>query len=138
MHYTGQYALAQIQEAFVGIYDNFDGKLGALLRLLSRTTLALNPLAKAPSDQLVLDTAKTIQSYNEQFLRLVAGNYLPKSNANEGLGRLLHAFKLTTEAEPVRLTIKAAQSQALAQRQGRRARRGRPKQASSPCASRAA
>ncbi len=108
VHYTGQYALAQIQEAFVGIYDNFDGKLGALLRLLSRTTLALNPLAKAPSDQLVLDTAKTIQSYNEQFLRLVAGNYLP-SNANEGLGRLLHAFKLTTEAEPVRLAIKAAQ-----------------------------
>lgn len=108
VHYTGQYALAQMQEAFVGIYDNFDGKLGAVLRLLSRTMLALNPLAKAPNDQLVLDTAKTIQSHNEQFLRLVDGNYLPQ-NPEEGLGRLLHAFKLTTEAEPVRRKIKEAQ-----------------------------
>lgn len=108
VQYTGQYALAQIQAAFQGIYENFGGVVGVGLKVLARTWLTLNPLAKAPSDKLAMETAKTIQSYNEQFLRLVEGNYIP-NNPEEGLGRLMHAFKLTTEAEPVRQEIKAAQ-----------------------------
>lgn len=108
VQYTAEYGLTQIQKAFEGIYENFDGMVGFGLKTLGRFWLGINPLAKAPKDKLALKAAKTIQSYNEQFLRLVNGNYLP-DNPEVGLGRLLHAFKLTTKAEPVRRKIKEAQ-----------------------------
>lgn len=106
--YAGEYGLTQIQQAFEGIYENFDGPAGWLLKTVGRIWLGINPLAKLPNDELTHEAALTLQSYNEQFKRLVGGVYLP-DDKEVGLGRLLHAFKLTTEAEPVRQAIRTAQ-----------------------------
>lgn len=106
--YAGEYSLTQVQKAFEGIYENFDGPIGWILKTIGRVGLGINPLAKLPNDKLTHQAALTLQSYNDQFLRLVGENFMPQDESR-GLGRLLHAFKLTTEAEPVRIKIRKAQ-----------------------------
>lgn len=108
VQYACQYALAQTQKAYEGIYENFDGGLGLILRTIGRVGLGINPLAKLPNDQLTHDAAQSIQSYGEQYLRIAQDQYIPKDKTT-GLGRLLEAFRLTTEAEPVRNKIREAQ-----------------------------
>ncbi|MEH6784915.1 MAG: acyl-CoA dehydrogenase [Alcanivorax jadensis] len=108
VQYAGEYGLTQIQKAFEGIYENFGGPVGVILKTVGRIWLGLNPLAKLPDDQLTHKAALTLQSYGEQYKRLVGGNYMPEES-DQGLGRLLKAFRLTTEAEPVRAKIRAAQ-----------------------------
>ena len=108
VQYSGEYGLTQIQKAFEGIYENFGGPVGVILKTVGRIWLGLNPLAKLPDDQLTHKAALTLQSYGEQYKRLVGGNYMPEES-DQGLGRLLKAFRLTTEAEPVRAKIRAAQ-----------------------------
>ena len=106
--YAGEYSLTQVQKAFEGIYENFDGPIGWILKTIGRVGLGINPLAKLPNDKLTHQAALTLQSYNDQFLRLVGENFMHQDESR-GLGRLLHAFKLTTEAEPVRIKIRKAQ-----------------------------
>jgi acyl-CoA dehydrogenase len=108
VQYAGEYGLTQIQKAFEGIYENFGGPVGVILKTVGRIWLGLNPLAKLPDDQLSHKAALALQSYGDQYKRLVGGNYMPEES-DEGLGRLLKAFRLTTEAEPVRNKIRAAQ-----------------------------
>lgn len=108
VQYAGEYGLTQIQKAFEGIYENFDGPVGVILKTVGRIWLGLNPLAKLPNDQLSHQAALALQSYGDQYKRLVGGNYMPEES-DQGLGRLLKAFRLTTEAEPVRNKIRAAQ-----------------------------
>jgi acyl-CoA dehydrogenase len=79
-----------------------------ILKTIGRIGLGLNPLAKLPNDQLSHQAAQALQSYGDQYKRLVGGNYMPEES-DQGLGRLLKAFRLTTEAEPVREKIRAAQ-----------------------------
>lgn len=108
VQYAGEYGLTQIQQAFEGIYENFGGPVGVILKTVGRIGLGINPLAKLPNDQLSHQAALALQSYGDQYKRLVGGNYMPEES-DEGLGRLLKAFRLTTEAEPVRAKIRAAQ-----------------------------
>ncbi|WP_303759374.1 acyl-CoA dehydrogenase [Alcanivorax jadensis] len=108
VQYAGEYGLTQIQKAFEGIYENFGGPVGVILKTVGRLWLGLNPLAKLPDDQLSHKAALALQSYGDQYKRLVGGNYMPEES-DQGLGRLLKAFRLTTEAEPVRAKIRAAQ-----------------------------
>ena len=108
VQYAGEYGLTQIQKAFEGIYENFGGPVGVILKTVGRIWLGLNPLAKLPDDQLSHKAALALQSYGDQYKRLVGGNYMPEES-DQGLGRLLKAFRLTTEAEPVRAKIRAAQ-----------------------------
>ena len=108
VQYSCEYALTKIQQAFEGMYENFDGVAGFLLRSVGRFMLGVNPLAKLPSDQLSRAAAQSIQSYNEQFFRIAQGQFVP-ADTSKGLGRLLQAFRLNTEAEPVRSKIRAAQ-----------------------------
>ncbi|MDX1804592.1 MAG: acyl-CoA dehydrogenase, partial [Alcanivorax sp.] len=112
VQYAGEYGLTQIQNAFEGIYENFGGPVGMLLKTVGRVWLGLNPLAKQPNDQLSHQAAQALQSYGDQYKRLVGGNYMPPES-DQGLGRLLKAFRLTTEAEPVREKIRAAQKSRL-------------------------
>ncbi len=106
--YAATYSLAQIQRAFEGLYENFDGPVGLLLRTVGRVWIGLNPLAKMPNDKMSHDAAQVLQRYDDQYLRLLDGMYLDQGG-NSGLGRLLDAFKKTTQAEPVRGKIRAAQ-----------------------------
>ena len=106
--YSATYALAQIQRAFEGLYENFDGPVGLILRTVGRSWIGMNPLAKMPNDKMSHDAAQVLQRYDAQFLRLQDGLYLEEGKTT-GMGRLLDAFKKTTEAEPVRQKIRAAQ-----------------------------
>lgn len=101
LQYSVEYALHQVQQAFIGIYRNFDAPvLGFLMRTLGCLWLRVNPLAHEPSDAVSHKAARTMQAYNEQFKRLTDGVYVP-SPETPGLGRLLHAFRLVSEAQPV-------------------------------------
>ncbi len=106
VHYALNYSLAQVQDAFEGIYANFDGLVGRLLRGFG--TLHINRLGAAPTDAMSHAAALTIQSHNAQFLRLAENCFLPKEGS-PGLGRLLRAFRLVTEAEPILAKIHSAQ-----------------------------
>lgn len=110
VEYGATYALAQIQRAYEGLYENFDGPAGLFLRTIGRLWVGLNPLAKMPSDAMTHKAAQPLQRYDEQFLRLYEGMYLPK-DSSKAMGRLLDAFRKTQEAEPVRNKIRNAQKQ---------------------------
>ena len=112
VHYALNYSLAQIQQAFEGIYANFDGVLGSMMRFFGTVALRINPVGVLPSDAISRSAAGTIQSYNAQFLRLADGIYLPKEGT-PGAGRLLRAFRLVTEAEPIIAKIHTAQKDKL-------------------------
>ncbi len=106
--YALTHALSEAQTAFVGIYANFDGVIGSILRLLATLPLRLNPLATPPSDAMSHAAARCIQRYNSQYAHLTEGIYKPKENS-AGLGRLLHAFRLMTEIAPILAKIQDAQ-----------------------------
>ena len=108
VHYALNYALAEIQQAFAGIYANFDGGIGRVMRVLSTPLLRLNPVGTAPTDAMSAAAARCIQSYNGQFKRLAENVYLP-AESTPGMGRLLRAFRLVTEAEPIIAKIVTAQ-----------------------------
>jgi acyl-CoA dehydrogenase len=101
LQYSCEYALNQVQQSFIGIYRNFDAPvLGFLMRTLGALWLRVNPLAHEPTDVVSHKAAKTVQTYNDQFKRLTEGVYVPSPEA-PGLGQLLHAFRLVSEAQPV-------------------------------------
>lgn len=108
VHYALHHALAEIQQAFVGIYANFDGFVGRLMRFFATPFLRLNPIGSRPTDAMSHAAALTIQSHNAQFLRLVENIYLP-AEGTRGMGRLLRAFRLVTEAQPILAKIHTAQ-----------------------------
>src|SRR5690606_18024308 len=108
--YGATYALAQIQRAYEGLYENFDGPVGLFLRTIGRLWVGLNPLAKMPDDKMTHKAAQPLQRYDEQFLRLYEGMYLPQ-DSSKAMGRLLDAFRKTQAAEPVRNKIRNAQKQ---------------------------
>lgn len=103
------YILEQIQQAFDGIYANFDVPiLGALLRGPGRWWLRINPLGLGVRDRQHAAAARTIQQPGEQFQRLMQYVYLPDAQ-QPGLGRILHAFELVSAAAPVLQRIRQAQ-----------------------------
>lgn len=105
------YMLGKIQEGFEGIYGNFPVPLlGAVLRGPGRLWLRINPLGGEVPDRLHAAAAHTIQQPGEQFDRLMEYGYLPK-DSERGLGRILHAWRLLADAQPVLAKIKRAQKQ---------------------------
>jgi acyl-CoA dehydrogenase len=106
--YALTHALSEAQTAFVGIYDNFDGVIGSILRFFATWMLRINPLATPPNDAMSHAAARTIQTYNTQYANLTEGIYKP-THETPGLGRLLHAFRLTSEVQPILAKIYAAQ-----------------------------
>jgi acyl-CoA dehydrogenase len=112
VQYSCEYALAKNQEAFVGIYQNFGGPVGVVLRTLGLLTLSINPLGQMPTDEMSAASAKTIQKFDDQFRRITQGQFIPEDQSF-GLGRLLKAFDLTTQALPVKAEIAAAQKKKI-------------------------
>ena len=112
VHYALNHALAKIQDAFVGIYQNFDGPLGLWMKTVGLFQVRANPIGAMPSDAMSQRAALCIQSDNEQFHRLAYAVYLPKDESL-GLGRLLRAFKCVTRAHPAAERIIKAQKAKL-------------------------
>lgn len=108
LHYSVQYAMAQVQEAFEGIYANFDGPVGAALRVLGLWWVRINPVGSLPDDALSHKAALTTQTYGEQYKRLHDGVYFPPAD-QPGFGRLVNTFRLMADAEPALQKVVMAQ-----------------------------
>lgn len=100
VHYAAQNALAEVQKAFEGIYQNFGGPVGWLLRRIWLPLLSFNAVGRLPDDSASRAAALTLQSDGPQFRRLCEGLFLPQDESR-GLGRLLRAFRLVSAAQPV-------------------------------------
>lgn len=108
VHWAAQYALAQIQQAFLGIFSNMPVPvLGTILRHPVALWWRINPIGTPPSDLLSHQIAQSMQTLSSQRDRLTAGIHLP-TDPTEALGRLEQAFTLLTQAEPILKTIKQA------------------------------
>jgi len=107
--YSCEYALAKIQDAFEGIHANFDVPfVGWWLRGPASVFLRLNPLSRGPSDRLIPKVAGSLQLMNEQYKRMTDG-IAPVDENSPGMGRLMKAFRLHTEVEPIKKKIAKAQ-----------------------------
>lgn len=94
------YSLQQVQQAFEGIYANFDVPVvGWFLRNISRPLMRLNPISSGPSDRLDRPVAAAIQKPGAQYDRITAGLATPHED-EPGMGRLIKAWHLMTEAQP--------------------------------------
>lgn len=98
VQYACEYALAQVQDAFVGIYQNFDGPLGAWMKTVGVFEARANPVGAMPGDALSARAARTVQHYGPQYERLAANVFLP-TDERVGIGRLLKAFRLLGAAQ---------------------------------------
>lgn len=108
VHWAMQYAFAQMQQAFEGLFKNLPVPLlGFLLRGPGLVWLRLNPLGTFPSDILGSQVAHHLQTPGVDRDRLTANIYVP-SHPDETLGRLEQAMRLSIQAEGVLKTIKAA------------------------------
>ncbi|WP_290635789.1 acyl-CoA dehydrogenase [Aquisalimonas sp.] len=111
VQYACEHALARIQEAFEGIHANFDAPVvGWWLRKPAAFFLRINPLSQGPSDKLIAPTAAAIQALNDQYRRITNG-VARASESAPGAGRLLKAFRLHQEAQPIMAKIQKAQKQ---------------------------
>jgi acyl-CoA dehydrogenase len=114
VEYALEYSLHQVQVAFEGIYDDFEAPfIGSLMRTFGALWVRMNRLAHPPTSRASHRAAATVQSYGEQFQRLTSGLFIPDESL-PGLGRLLKAFRLSTETEPLsKRIIKAQKSREL-------------------------
>ncbi|BAZ39339.1 acyl-coenzyme A dehydrogenase [Calothrix sp. NIES-4101] len=128
-----QYAFAQIQQGFEGIFSNFSiqpeaqqnpnkSSLSLSPRHLISASISLiihslgnilawwwrmNPIGTMPSDTLGSQVAHIIQIPGQQRDRITAGIYIPMA-VDESLGRLERAFNLLHQVEPILKKIKNA------------------------------
>jgi len=100
--------LHQVQVAFEGMFRNFGGPLGILTATLGLGWLRINPLSTGVTDRQSHLAALCMQEYGPQYQRLTEGLYLP-TDTTHGIGRLLHAFRLVSEAHPAAERIIKAQ-----------------------------
>jgi acyl-CoA dehydrogenase len=108
VHWAMQYAFAQMQSAFEGIFQNFSlPVLGTLFAGPVTWWWRLNPIGSLPNDKLGSEVAHKLQTPGQIRDRLTAGIHIPTSS-EEALGRLEKAFILLSQAEPLLKTIKNA------------------------------
>ncbi|WP_019503601.1 acyl-CoA dehydrogenase [Pleurocapsa sp. PCC 7319] len=103
VHWSLKYALSQIQQGFIGIFDNLPVPLLGVITAWWR----LNPVGKMPTDKLGSQIARIIQTPGSQRDRLTADIHIP-TNIEEALGRLENAFLLSVKAESIFQKIKTA------------------------------
>ena len=96
VHWSMQYALAQIQTAFNELYQNLGFPFRGPVLWWSR----LNTLSSMPSDETGGRVAQILQQPGAERDALTRGVYVPE-DVNEALGRLENAFRLVKASEPV-------------------------------------
>ena len=108
VHWALRYSLQQIQLAFEGIYANFNVPvIGWFLRYPGRFWLRINPLSTGPKDSMDRAVAASIQKPGEQYERVAGGLGTPRED-EPGMGRLLHAWRLVSEAQGATLKVRKA------------------------------
>ncbi|MGH8461627.1 MAG: acyl-CoA dehydrogenase [Stenotrophobium sp.] len=108
VQYACEYALTQVQQAFEGMYQNFDGIAAIWLKTIGMLELRINPVGSLPTDAASHRAALTMQTDNAQYRRLIEGVFV-SSDENAGAGRLLRAFRLISAAHPVAERVMLAQ-----------------------------
>jgi len=115
------YSFHRIQEAFDGIYANFDLPLvGWAFKMIIRPLARFNSLGAPPTDRLELEVAQKIQEPGPDSarIRLTEGAYFPTSK-DEPFAQLENAFVLTWEADQVDRKIrKAVRKKAMKKQKG--------------------
>jgi acyl-CoA dehydrogenase len=108
LHWSMQYAFAQMQEAFEGLFENLKVPgLTWLLRAVVAPWSRVNTIGSMPGDDLGGAIAQAIQKTNGAREWLTEDLYVPE-DAEEPLGELEKAFRLSREAYHVGQTIKDA------------------------------
>ncbi len=108
LHWSMQYAFAQMQEAFEGLFDNLKVPgLTWLLRGGGAPWSRLNTIGELPNDDLGGTIARAIQEKDGAREWLTEDLYVP-DNTDQPLGELEHAFRLSRDAYHVGQTIKDA------------------------------
>ncbi len=108
VHYSMSYALAQIQKAFDGIFENIGVPgLGWLFSGPIRLWSHLNSLGEEADDVIGHQVASLIQKEGEQRDRLTDGLFFP-TKEGEQLKRLEVAFKVIKSSEAAEKKIVAA------------------------------
>ena len=108
------YAFGKMQEAFNGLYKNFDVPvIGLIFKGPVAMWSRLNPLSNGPTDAMGHAVARLMQTPGEQRTRMAAGIYVP-ADPDEAFSRLENAFQLAYDGDRVARTIsKAVKAQKL-------------------------
>ncbi|WP_198598683.1 acyl-CoA dehydrogenase [Salinibacter altiplanensis] len=108
LHWSLQYAFAQMQEAFEGLFENLTVPgLTWLLRGVVAPWSRLNTIGEMPGDDLGGTLARAIQQKEGARTWLTEDLYVP-DDADQPLGELEHAFRLSRDAYHVGQKIKEA------------------------------
>jgi acyl-CoA dehydrogenase len=102
-----EWSLTQIQDAFVGIYRNFEGPLRFWMRGPAGFWARLNPLGAPPSDREGGRLAAILQTPGDQRDRLTAGLFLPADPA-QAVGRIENALLLVSRSREVLERVRTA------------------------------
>lgn len=105
VHWSMQYAFAQIQQAIEGILLNLP--IPGMIRSALAAWWRFNAIGNLPSDDLGHQVVQQFQMPGEMRDRLTAGIYLP-THSDEQLGLLENAFALANQTESVSKTLKTA------------------------------
>lgn len=106
MEYAARYSLNEIQKAFEGIYENIN-VMNFWFRGIGKLLLRMNRMARPPRDSEAPRVAQAIQEPGAQMERLVGTLVMPNEEM-PGAGRLMKAFRLLHETQPLRDKITAA------------------------------
>jgi len=108
LHWSMQYAFAQMQEAFDGLFENLKVPgLTWLLRGVVAPWSRLNTIGETPGDDLGGTLARAIQEKEGAREWLTKDLYVP-DDPDRPLGELEHAFRLSRDAYHVGQKIKEA------------------------------
>lgn len=108
LDWSMQYGFGKMQDAFDGLYKNFDVPvIGLIFKGPVAWWSRMNPLSNGPSDKAGHAVARLMQTPGEQRQRLTEGIYAP-DDVNEAIGRLENAFRLAYEGDHVARTISKA------------------------------
>ena len=101
--------MQQIQKAFEALYQQFDTPVvGGWLRTVGSLLLRMNPLGTGPDDKLIAQCANLVMQHGPTRARLTGLIHEPEAD-KAGAGRLLAAYKLVCETQPVFAKIRSAQ-----------------------------
>ena len=103
-----EHAFARMQEAREGLYDNLRlPGLGGLLAWPGSLWAKLTSFGRGPSDAIGSKVARALQQPGPQRDRLTAAIHLD-TDPHGALGRLEHALRACTDAEPILKKLKDA------------------------------
>ena len=102
--YVVKAASARIEASFDEVFANLPDRFAATLLRLA--ILPLGPNTLGPSDALVRQCADVLLEPNPTRDRLVQGVYV--GGGETAIGKLLHAFQLTVETQPIHDRLKTA------------------------------